>query len=195
MSRREHYMLNTKYFGMPTPAKAPVVQAPVVQDDFPHFVDGDVLIIITPSRRYKLHSDILRRSSPTFMALLAQDAAVELNKYARKKGVTVRYRLHMVKNDKGGVREGGVETPAHVLRRIPLDEGGQTIGDYPVLLGDSNENGRMVPQWVLVSYNKDDPPSCEIKLISTRPGSKSSERSTTAASTSARASPTASATS
>jgi hypothetical protein len=194
MSRREHYMLNTKYFGMPTPARAPVAQAPVTQDDFPHFIDGDVLIIITPSRRYKLHSDILRRSSPTFMALLAQDAAVNLNKYAKKKGVTVRYRLHMVKNDNGGVREGGVETPAHVLRRIPLDEGGQTVGDYPVLLGDSNENGRMVPQWVLVSSSKY-PLSCEIKLISIRPGSKSSERSTTAASTSARASATASATS
>jgi len=149
MSRREHYMLNTKYYGMPTPAQAP----PVVQDDFPHFTDGDVLIIVTPSRRYKLHSDILRRSSPTFMALLDQDAAVDLSRNAKKKGVTTRYRLHMVQNTNGGVRHAGIETPAHALRRIPLDESGSTVGDYPVLLGDANENGRMVPQWVLVSYS------------------------------------------
>ena len=189
MSRREHYMLNTKYFGMPTPAKAPVEQ-----DDFPHFIDGDVLIIITPSRRYKLHSDILRRSSPTFMALLDHEATPKLNHYARKRNITVRYRLHMVQNTNGGVRQDGVETPAHVLRRIPLDEGGQTVGDYPPLLGDANENGRMVPQWVLVS-SSNDLLSCEIKLTIARPGSKSSEHSTTAASTSARANVTASATS
>ena len=189
MSRREHYMLNTKYFGMPTPAKAPVEQ-----DDFPHFIDGDVLIIITPSRRYKLHSDILRRSSPTFMALLDHEATPKLNHYARKRNITVRYRLHMVQNTNGGVRQDGVETPAHVLRRIPLDEGGQTVGDYPPLLGDANENGRMVPQGVLVS-SSNDPLSHEFKLTIARPGSKSSEHSTTAASTSARASVTASATS
>ena len=189
MSRREHYMLNTKYFGMPTPAKAPVEQ-----DDFPHFIDGDVLIIITPSRRYKLHSDILRRSSPTFMALLDHEATPKLNHYARKRNITVRYRLHMVQNNNGGVRHAGIETPAHVLRRIPLDDNGNTVGDYPVLLGDSNENGRMVPQWVLVSPDEH-LPSCKLKLTTIRPGSKSSERSTTAASRSARASVTESATS
>lgn len=188
MSRREHYMLNTKYYGMPTPAKAPAVQ-----DDFPHFVDGDVLVITTPSRRYKLHSDILRRSSPTFMALLDQDAAVDLSRNAKKKGVTTRYRLHMVQNNNGGVRQAGIETPAHVLRRIPLDESGNTVGDYPVLLGDANENGRMVPQWVLASFSKTPLPYM-LKLTTTRLGSKSSELSTTAASTLARASVMASAT-
>jgi len=189
MSRREHYALNQKYFGMPTPTKAPVEQ-----DNFPHFVDGDVLVIVTSSRRYKLHSDILRRSSPTFKALLDHDVAVNLSKPARKKGITIRYRLHMIENKNGGVRQDGVETPAHVLRRIPLDEGGLTVGDYPSLLGDGNENGRVVPQWVLVSCN-DRPPSNALKLTTTRPGSKSSEHSTTAVSTSARASATASATS
>jgi hypothetical protein len=190
MSRREHYMLNTKYFGMPTPA----TQAPAVQNGFPHFIDGDVLIVVTPSRRYKLHSDILRRSSPTFMALLDQGAAVDLSRQAKKKGTTTRYRLHMVQNNNGGVRHAGIETPAHVLRRIPLDDNGNTVGDYPVLLGDSNENGRMVPQWVLVSLDEH-LPSCKLKLTTIRPGSKSSERSTTAASRSARASVTESATS
>ena len=189
MSRREHYMLNTKYYGMRTPTQAP----PVAQDDFPHFTDGDVLIIITPSRRYKLHSDILRRSSPTFTALLDQDAAVDLSRNAKKKGVTTRYRLHMVQNANGGVRQAGVETPSHVLRRIPLDEGGGTVGDYPVLLGDANENGRVVPQWVLVSVEI--PSDVINQLTLTRPGSRSSGHSTTAASILVKVSATASPTS
>lgn len=152
MSRREHYALNDKYFGMPARAKASAIQAaPDIQDGFPHFLDGDVLIVVTSSRRYKLHSDILRRSSPTFMALLDKDAAVDLSKYAKKKGVTVRWRLHVVQNNNGGVRKDGIETPAHVLRRIPLDDTGAVVGEFPALLGDANENGRMIPQWVLVS--------------------------------------------
>jgi hypothetical protein len=164
MSRREHYQLNAKYYGMPTPVKASAAtQAPVVQDDFPHFIDGDVLIVVTPSRRYKLHSDILRRSSPTFMALLDQDAAVNLSKLAKKKGVTTRWRLHICQNNNGGVRHAGIETPAHVLRRIPLDDNGVTVGEYPVLLGDANENGRVIPQWVLVSCSNDHP-SSDMKL-------------------------------
>lgn len=149
MSRREHYQLNTKYFGLPAPGEnSNMVET---ENDFPHFADGDVLVIITASRRYKLHSTVLRRSSPTFATLLDEEAAVELSRNARRKGVTTRYRLHLMENENGGVRSGGVETPSHVLRRIPLDETGGAAGEYPDLLGDANENGRVVEQFVLVS--------------------------------------------
>lgn len=147
MSRREHYMLNTKYYGMPSPATMPGSE-----NEFPHFADGDVLIVITATRRYKLHSATLRRSSPTLVALLGEDAAADLSKSAQKKGVTTRYRLHLVKNENAGVRIAGVDPPAHVLRRIPLDERGAPLGEFPDLLGDANENGRVVQQFVLVSY-------------------------------------------
>ncbi|KAM0715216.1 hypothetical protein Q7P37_009681 [Cladosporium fusiforme] len=119
------------------------------ENDFPQFNDGDVLIIITPSRRYKLHSAVLRRSSPTLATILDEEAAVELSKNARRKGVTTRFRLHLINNENAGVRQGGVEAPSHVLRRIPLDESGTPAGQYPQLLGDANENGRVVEQFVL----------------------------------------------
>lgn len=149
MSRREHYQLNTKYFGLPTPGADNTMAEN--ENDFPHFADGDALVIITASRRYKLHSTVLRRSSPTFATLLDEEAAVELSRNARRKGVTTKYRLHLMENENGGVRSGGVETPSHVLRRIPLDETGGAAGEYPDLLGDANENGRVVEQFVLVS--------------------------------------------
>lgn len=145
MSRREHYQLNTKYYGLPTPGEM------VDENDFPHYTDGDVVILITPSRRYVLHSAILRRCSPTLVALLEEEPAVELSKLARKKGIA-KYRLHLTVNADGGVRQAGVQSPAYVLRRIPTDENGSIVGEHPALLGDTNENGRVVPQFVLVSF-------------------------------------------
>lgn len=141
-------MLNTKYYGMPSPATMPGSE-----NEFPQFADGDVLIVISTTRRYKLHSATLRRSSPTFVALLDEEAAADLSKAVQKKGVTTRYRLHLVKNENAGDRTAaGVEPPAHVFRRIPLDERGAPLGEFPDLLGDANENGRVVQQFVLVSF-------------------------------------------
>lgn len=147
ISHREHYQLITHYLGFSYPSAT-------MDNDFPHFPDGDVLILITSSRRYKLHSAILRRSSPTFAALLDEQTATVLSKNARKKGVTTRFRLHLVDYENAGYREGGVEAPTHVLRRIPLDENGSAVGDYPDLLGDAIENGRVVQQFVLVSWQE-----------------------------------------
>lgn len=161
MSRREHYQLNTKHYGMhappPTNMSAPpntTMQAPPkVVNDFPHFADGDVLIVISASRRYKLHSQMLRRVSPTCVALLDEDAAAELSKNAKKRGINTRFRLHLVENQNAGIRHpSGAIAPFYILRRIPLDDGGMPIGAYPDLLGDANENGRVIPQFVLVSY-------------------------------------------
>lgn len=148
MSRREHYNLNTKYYGLPAPPKSTM---PGSENNFPDFTDGDVLIIITSARRYKLHSSVLRRSSPTLVSLLDEAPAADLSSKARKKGTTVRYRLHLDENEEPRVRGVYPPPPTHVLRRILIDENAAPISAYPDLLGDANENGRVVPQYVLVS--------------------------------------------
>ena len=112
--------------------------------------DGDVLVVITEARKYKLHSAVLRRSSPTLLALLDESPAADLSKYAKKKGVTTKYRLQLVDNPNAGIRVNGVLSPDHFLCRILLDESGAAVGNYPDVLGDANENGCVVPQWVLV---------------------------------------------
>lgn len=156
MSRREHYNLNTKYYGMPAPHRTtpPKATMPGSENEFPHFNDGDVLVIITHTRRYKLHSAVLRRSSPTLVALLDESPAADLSKYAKKKGVTTRYRLQLVENPNAGIRVNGVLSPDHFLCRILLDESGAVVGNYPEILEPGNENGRVVPQYVLVGWTR-----------------------------------------
>jgi hypothetical protein len=151
MSRREHYRLNTKYFGMPAAPPRPTATMPGSEDHFPEFPDGDVLVVITAARRYKLHSAVLRRCSPTFSALLDGVAAADLSSKVRRRGVTTKYRLHLGDNPEASDRKAGVQPAAHTLHRVMIDENGNVHGDYPPLLGDANENGRVVPQSVLVS--------------------------------------------
>jgi hypothetical protein len=159
MSRREHYRLNTKYFGMPagptppkpTPTPTPSATMPGSEDNFPEFADGDVLVVITAARRYKLHSAVLRRASPIFSALFDKYAGADLTSKMKRRGVTIKYRLHLTENPEAGTRVAGVLPPPHFLERIMFDESGNPSGDYPALLGDANENGRVVPQFVLVS--------------------------------------------
>jgi len=154
MSRREHYNLNTKYFGMPAAPPQPTVTMPGSEDNFPEFADGDVLVVITAARRYKLHSTVLRRSSPTFATLLDEVAAADLSSKVKKRGMTVKYRLHLVDNPDAGDRNAGVQPAAHILHRVMLDGNGNPSRDFPTLLGDANENGRVVPQFVLVNYHR-----------------------------------------
>ena len=152
MSRREHYRLNTKYFGMPAPPRpSPPATMPGSEDNFPEFADGDVLVVITAARRYKLHSAVLRRASPIFSALFDKYAGADLTSKMRRRGVTIKYRLHLTENPNAGAREAGVLPPPHCLKRVMFDESGNPSGDYPALLGDANENGRVVPQFVLAS--------------------------------------------
>jgi hypothetical protein len=155
MSRREHYNLNTRYFGMPTPPpKSTIMTMPGSVDDFPQFADGDVLIVITAARQYKLHSAILRRSSPILAALLDESPAIDLSRKAKNKGVTTGYRLHLDENEGDVVCTAGEAYPSVVLRRILLDDSGNPVHHYPALLGDANENGRIVPQFVLVGLSR-----------------------------------------
>ena len=158
MSRREHYRLNTKYFGMPagptppkpTPTPTSIATMPGSEDSFPEFEDGDVLVIITAARRYKLHSAVLRRASPTISALFDQNPASELSSKMKRRGMTTKYRLHLTDTPEAGVFKPGVRPSPHTLRRVMFDESGTPSADTPALLGDANENGRVVPQFVLV---------------------------------------------
>ena len=160
MSRREHYRLNTKYFGMPagptppkpTPTPIPTASMPGSENSFPQFADGDVLVIITAARRYKLHSNILRRASPTISALLDQNAASELSSKMKRRGITIKYRLHLTDIPEEGAFKPGARPSRHTLKRVMFDESGNPAGDTPALLGDANDNGRVVPQFVLVTH-------------------------------------------
>jgi hypothetical protein len=126
---------------------------PGSEDKFPEFADGDVLIAITAARRYKLHSTVLRRASPKISALLDEFAASEPSSKMRRRGMTIKYRLHLNKNSNVNDRKPGVQPAPHCLQRVMFDENGNPAGDCPALLGDANENGRVVPQFVLVSPN------------------------------------------
>lgn len=77
---------------------------------FPKFVDGDVLIILSSSRTYYLHSGVLRRNSTTFAKLLDESHAAVLSSKAKKEGVTTRFRLDLT-----GVN-GNV--PGRFVRRV-----------------------------------------------------------------------------
>ena len=64
--------------------------------------------------------------------------------------MTTKYRLHLTDTPEAGVFKPGVRPSPHTLRRVMFDESGTPTADTPALLGDANENGRVVPQFVLV---------------------------------------------
>lgn len=69
---------------------------------FPHYADGDVLVIITPVKRFQLHASMLRRNSTTFEHMLVPAAAAQLNARAKRDGVTILYQLELDKT-RGGI--------------------------------------------------------------------------------------------
>ncbi|KAI9713689.1 MAG: hypothetical protein M1828_001378 [Chrysothrix sp. TS-e1954] len=62
---------------------------------FPHFSDGDVLVVLSPSNTYHLHARTLRLHSTTFEHMLSDENAARLNNRARRDGVTVRWRVDL----------------------------------------------------------------------------------------------------
>lgn len=65
-----------------------------VNTDFPHFKDGDVSILVSTSRIYRLHSHVLRRVSPYFEQYLDPLDAPRLTAAARREGYTTwRFQL------------------------------------------------------------------------------------------------------
>lgn len=105
-----------------------------LQDTFPDFEDADVQIVITSTRRYRLHSSTLRRSSALFESLITAENAADLTGKAKKRN-KIRWRL---------VLHPQVEPDGHevyVFALDPINEDGQATG-YPRPI-QSNENGRV----------------------------------------------------
>jgi len=72
---------------------------------FPHFEDGDVSIVVSTSRIYKLHAHVLRRVSKYFQNVFETIEPPRLTAAARREGYTAwRFQLyqdHTVSNDRG----------------------------------------------------------------------------------------------
>jgi hypothetical protein len=62
---------------------------------FPHFEDGDVLIVSGDGRSWKLHSTTLRNASGRFKTLLDENDARHMTKKQKIEGKTIRFKLEM----------------------------------------------------------------------------------------------------
>ncbi len=110
---------------------------------FPKFVDGDVLINLSSSRTYYLHSGVLRRNSTILAKLLDDSHAAVLSSKAKKEGVTMRFRLDLtgvsgnapgrfvkrVSSSRGRVAGRKHEAPVLMIRRWWIGRGFQRA--YP----------------------------------------------------------------
>lgn len=123
--------------------------------EFPQFPNGDTLIVISASRRYKLHSAILASSSSLLASLINQYAPPRLSKGAEEKNITVRFRFTLALNEEQGAfipgPDSAFEQPMYLLKRQVIAPNGAV--DRPVItpLGHDNENGRVVPVFLIVS--------------------------------------------
>ncbi len=75
---------------------------------YPSFPDGDVLIISSTGKAWKLHSTILVNASSSLKSILAKQGPVKLTKREREEGMTLRWKLVMDKepNADGADPEG-----------------------------------------------------------------------------------------
>ncbi|KAF4548295.1 Hypothetical protein D9617_29g006710 [Elsinoe fawcettii] len=85
------------------------------------FSDGDVEVVLSALRRYQVHAQTLRRTSRLFGELLEGDGAT-LSHRALKRGVTVRHRLVLTKED------GVYSFVAEVVDEEGRGQGGQGVG-------------------------------------------------------------------
>lgn len=69
-----------------------------VSVDFPTYADGDVSIIVCPQHTFKLHSSVLRRNSPFFLAEINREPGARLTSKARQEGAAA-YRFELITSD------------------------------------------------------------------------------------------------
>ena len=87
-----HLIRTTSSFKMASPSKA----------GFPKFVDGDVLVIVSTTQYYKLHSQVLTTHSPWFAEQLAAKPPPRLNPQARRENAAAfRFELHRAPGEEG----------------------------------------------------------------------------------------------
>ena len=117
------------------------------QGVFPHFKDGDLLIILNGSRQYQLHSTMLRSISSRIKDLCSTQGGAKLTSKAIKRGMVIRYRMLMVAND--GEGDNVMEGVPSILMTMPLDGDGKPT--IPCSIGLDLENGVGVPPIIRVS--------------------------------------------
>ena len=64
---------------------------------WPEFEDGDVDIQVSGVAHYRLHSSILRRSSPDFASLLKPENATKLTTWAKQQK-RAPFKLELIRN-------------------------------------------------------------------------------------------------
>ncbi|KAK7513491.1 uncharacterized protein IWZ02DRAFT_508635 [Phyllosticta citriasiana] len=119
------------------------------ENAYPRFANGDVDLCLSPVRRLKLHSDVLRGASGRFEKLLTNENAAVLSKKARDRG-GVRYCIELVgldgltdigslvaqKMDTNGrvIYEGGPRSNM-VLERFGRDPANHVLEDWESVIG------------------------------------------------------------
>ncbi|KAK7726676.1 hypothetical protein SLS57_003237 [Botryosphaeria dothidea] len=118
-------------------------------DAFPCFAQGDVLIVLTPLEKLRLHSDVLRNASTLLAGFLTPTNAAVLAKKALTDHSHVRYRLELV-----DVSHGIGESPGRLLM-VRLDTNGHPVRDpnaprasmYLSSHGADPALGSVLPAW------------------------------------------------
>lgn len=101
--------------------------------DFPHYHDGDVLVVLSANRYYQLHSQTLCLSSTYFRFVLTEDNAAQLSPAAKKAGAVVRWRFDFssVSPEGGNAEPAGMLTMMVVLLHHPPSPKPSTTNPYP----------------------------------------------------------------
>lgn len=66
----------------------------ITPSEWPMFSDGDVTIVLSTARHYRLHSSVLRRNSPYFAKELDKFPPAKLNAAAKREQLSpIRFEL------------------------------------------------------------------------------------------------------
>ncbi|KIX98161.1 uncharacterized protein Z520_06241 [Fonsecaea multimorphosa CBS 102226] len=103
------------------------------RSDFPKFLDGDVLIIISPSQVYKLHSQVLTTHSTVFAEQIAAQPAPRLNAQARRDNAAA-YRFEF--------KRSSDEDQSGEFIRMEINEAGRVVGPSRNVVMPDLENGK-----------------------------------------------------
>lgn len=88
-------------------------------NSFPHFADGDVLIVLNNSLHCRLHSQVLANNSEIFRDMLSDATATKLTKASHTEISRVRWRFHLEITDP--------DAEDISLTRIPLNSDGNLL--------------------------------------------------------------------
>lgn len=80
----------------PEPATPPRI-LPQRPNIFPHFRDGDTLIVSPTGKQWKLHSIVLSKASPVLANILKRTNPEHITKRQQEEGRTVKWKLNMVR--------------------------------------------------------------------------------------------------